>query len=136
MAGSFYFGWIKINFVILLTFRGLLHSVVTPDTPVESFNWIEMLSSVHSSVEAKEPSPAPWVSFTLSVSESMTKVFCLFVGLIFTSSESELYSEELSSSETLVYMLLEQSEKAYIKLTKKFFTQKFCDESLLKILCL
>ena len=25
---------------------------------------------------------------------------CLFLGLIFTSSESELYSEELSSSET------------------------------------
>ena len=36
-------------------------------------------------------SPAPWVSFSLSISESITKIFCLFFfGLIFTSSESEL----------------------------------------------
>ena len=69
MAGSFYFGWIKINFVILLTFRGLLHSVVTPDTPVESSSFCEMLSAVHSSVEAKEHSLAPGVSFSFSVSE-------------------------------------------------------------------
>ena len=47
------------------------------------------------------------MSFMLtSVSESITKVFCLFVGLIFTSSDSELCSEELPSSETLAYMSL------------------------------
>ena len=41
-----------------LTLCGLLHSVVTPDTPVKSSNFHEM-SSIHSSVEAKEHSPAP-----------------------------------------------------------------------------
>ena len=35
----------------------------------------------------------------------------LFVGLIFTSSDSELYSEELSYSGMLVHMLLKQSQK-------------------------
>ena len=59
MAGNFYFGWIKINFVILLTFRGLLHSVVTPDIPVKSSSFCEILSAVHCSVEAKEHSLAP-----------------------------------------------------------------------------
>ena len=59
MAGNFYVGWIKINFVILLTFHGLLHSVVTPDTPVKSSSFCEMLSAVHSSAEAKEHSLAP-----------------------------------------------------------------------------
>ena len=44
---------------------------------------------------------------------------CLFLGLIFTSSESELYSEELSSSETV-------RQSSCIKFTKKlFFTQNF-----------
>ncbi|TEA37042.1 hypothetical protein DBR06_SOUSAS210198, partial [Sousa chinensis] len=37
----------------------LLHSIVTSDTPVKSSNFREMLSSVHSSVESKEHSPAP-----------------------------------------------------------------------------
>ena len=46
----------------------------------------------------------------------------LFLGLIFILSESELYSEELPSSETLVYMLLRQSEVVLIKFTKKFLT--------------
>ncbi|TEA40982.1 hypothetical protein DBR06_SOUSAS9010005, partial [Sousa chinensis] len=35
-----------------------LQSAVTPDTPVKSFNFHEMLSSIYSSVEAKEHSPA------------------------------------------------------------------------------
>ncbi|TEA31635.1 hypothetical protein DBR06_SOUSAS7710080, partial [Sousa chinensis] len=35
-----------------------LYSAVTPDTPVKSSNFPEMLSSIHSSVEAKEHSPA------------------------------------------------------------------------------
>ncbi|TEA24498.1 hypothetical protein DBR06_SOUSAS25310026, partial [Sousa chinensis] len=35
-----------------------LHSIVRPDTPVNS-NFCKMLSSSHSSVEAKEHSPAP-----------------------------------------------------------------------------
>ncbi|TEA35361.1 hypothetical protein DBR06_SOUSAS28410011, partial [Sousa chinensis] len=35
-----------------------LHSIVTPDTPVKSSNFREMLSSIHSSVEVKEHSPA------------------------------------------------------------------------------
>ncbi|TEA34218.1 hypothetical protein DBR06_SOUSAS2710094, partial [Sousa chinensis] len=33
--------------------------VVTPDTPVKSSNFCEMLSSIHSSVEAKGHSPTP-----------------------------------------------------------------------------
>ena len=77
--------------VISLTFCGLLPSVVTPDPPVKS-NFHEMLSSSHASVEAKEHSPAVWVSRSLSLSESITKVFCLFVGLISALSESEPYS--------------------------------------------
>ncbi|TEA36276.1 hypothetical protein DBR06_SOUSAS54110001, partial [Sousa chinensis] len=36
-----------------------LHSIVTPDTCVKSSHFREMLSSVHSSVETKEESPAP-----------------------------------------------------------------------------
>ena len=66
------------------------------------------MSSTHSSIETKERSPAPWVSYALNVSESITKVVGHIVDLIFTSSESELYSEDLSSSETLVYVLLGQ----------------------------
>ncbi|TEA30071.1 hypothetical protein DBR06_SOUSAS27110008, partial [Sousa chinensis] len=38
-------------------FCRLLHSRVTPDTPVKSSNFRE-ISSSHSSVEAKEHSPA------------------------------------------------------------------------------
>ncbi|TEA29828.1 hypothetical protein DBR06_SOUSAS7110088, partial [Sousa chinensis] len=36
-----------------------LPSTVVPDTSVKSSNFREMLSSIHSSVEAKEHSPAP-----------------------------------------------------------------------------
>ncbi|TEA32633.1 hypothetical protein DBR06_SOUSAS19810021, partial [Sousa chinensis] len=36
----------------------LLHSIVIPDTYVTSSNFPEM-SSIHSSIEAKEHSPAP-----------------------------------------------------------------------------
>ena len=38
------------------THCGLLHSVVTLDTPAKSYNYGEMLSSVHSAIEAKEHS--------------------------------------------------------------------------------
>lgn len=51
------------------------------------------------------------VSFSLLVSESIIKVPCHFVGLVFTLSESEIYSEEISSSKTQVYMVLKQSEE-------------------------
>ncbi|TEA25965.1 hypothetical protein DBR06_SOUSAS3210007, partial [Sousa chinensis] len=37
----------------------LLHSIVTPDTPVKPSNFREMLSSIYSSVAAKECSLAP-----------------------------------------------------------------------------
>ena len=63
------------------------NSVVIPDVPVKSSNFHEMLSSIHSYAEAKVHSPSPWVSFLLSVSESV-RFFCLSVGLIFTSPES------------------------------------------------
>ncbi|TEA34486.1 hypothetical protein DBR06_SOUSAS10710006 [Sousa chinensis] len=59
VASDFYFAWPKINSVISLTLCRLLHLIVTPDTPVKSSNFCEMLSSVHSSVEAKEQVPAP-----------------------------------------------------------------------------
>ncbi|TEA32074.1 hypothetical protein DBR06_SOUSAS32110007, partial [Sousa chinensis] len=58
VAGDFYFGQPKINSVISLTLCWLLRSIVTPDTPVKSSNFCEMLSSIDSSVEAKEHSPA------------------------------------------------------------------------------
>ena len=45
-------------------------------------------------------------NFHLLYQNQSLRFFCLFVGLLFASSESELYSEELSSSETLVYMSL------------------------------
>ena len=35
-VGSFYFGKAKINSVISLILCGLLHSIVTPETPVKS----------------------------------------------------------------------------------------------------
>ena len=38
-----------------------------------------MLSSIHSSVKAKVHSPALWVSFSLFISESITKVFFFFL---------------------------------------------------------
>lgn len=102
VASDFYFGWPQINSFLSLTLCRLLHSVVTP---VKSSDFHEMLSSVSSCIEVQEHSPAPWVSFSLSLSEPILMFFCPFVGLIFTSSESELLSKELSSSETLVHML-------------------------------
>ena len=48
---------IKINSVISLTLCGLLHSILTPDMPAKSSNCHEIMSSIHSSVEAKEHSP-------------------------------------------------------------------------------
>ena len=45
MEGNFYFGWPQINSVISLTLCGLLHSKVTPDTPVKS-DFPEMLFSI------------------------------------------------------------------------------------------
>ena len=58
-------------------------------------------------------------SFIFTFCIRITKVFCLFIGLIFMSSESELYSKELSSSETLVYMSL--NERKYLhKIHQKF----------------
>ena len=119
MARDFSFGWPKINSVFSLALCGLLPSVVTPPTPVKSCDFCEMLSSVHPSVEAKECSPAPWVSFSLSYQNQSLRFFWLFVCPISTSSESELYSEELSSSETV-------RQSSCIKFTKKlFFTQNF-----------
>ena len=108
MAGDLRFDHPKVNSVTSLMFCGLLPSVVTPDAPVKSSNSRETLSSIHASVETKEHSPAVWVSCSISLSQSITKVFFLFVGLIFSASDSELYSEDLSSSETLVYLSLNQ----------------------------
>ena len=76
--GDFSFGQPKINSVNLLTLCRLLHSIVMTDTPVVS-NFCEILSSIHYSIEVKEHSSALLASFSLSLSESVTKVFCLFV---------------------------------------------------------
>ena len=108
---QFFFWQAKNNSFISQTLCELSHSIVTPHTPIKASNFHETLPSTHSSAEAQDHSPALWVSFSLSVSESITENFYLYVGLIFTLSESELYSEELSSSETLVYMLCGQSKK-------------------------
>ena len=47
------------------------------ETPRKSSNFCEILSSIYYSVETKERSPALWVLFSLSVSASINKVFCL-----------------------------------------------------------
>ncbi|TEA26868.1 hypothetical protein DBR06_SOUSAS54910001, partial [Sousa chinensis] len=49
----------KINSVISLTLCRFLHLIVIPDTFIKSSNFHEMFSSSHSSVEAKDHSPAP-----------------------------------------------------------------------------
>ena len=100
IGGWWIFFWpAKIHSVISLTLCGLLDSETHL---VKSSNFHEMLSLIHSFVGAKEYSPAPWVSFSLSYQNQSLRFFWLFVCPIFTSSESELYSEEVSSSETLV----------------------------------
>ena len=111
VAGNFYFGLPKINPDISQTLCGLLYPITIPDTTVKSSTFCEMFPSIHSSVETKEHSLALWVSFPLSVPEPITEVFLSFDGLIFTMSESELHSEELSSSDTPTYTLLGQSEQ-------------------------
>ena len=68
----------KIHSVISLTLCGLLDSEVIPDTPVKVSNFHEMGSSIHSSVEAKECSPAPWVSFSLSYQNQSLRFFFAF----------------------------------------------------------
>ena len=79
--------------------------------------------------------PAEGVSFSLSISESITKIFCLFVGLIFTSSESELYLEELSYYETLKYIChLDNQRKNLHTIDWKILHSKFRYASFLKIL--
>lgn len=80
---------------------------VTPNTPVKPSNFLKMLSAVLSSGKGTGCSLAPF-SCPLSVAESVAKDFCLSLGLLFASSESELCSEEVSPSETLVYMSLRQ----------------------------
>ena len=122
VAKDFYFGQPKINSVISLPLGELLNSVVThckvfTDTPVKS-------------------SLASWASCSPSVSESITKVCCHFVSLIFTSSEPKLYSEELSSPDTLVICHSDSQRKYLHKIHWKILLHlKFCDVSFLKIVC-
>ena len=74
VISDFYFVLSKINSVISLILCGLLHSIVTPDAPVKSLNFYEVLSSIQSFVEVKDHSPAFFLFFLL---ELITKVFCL-----------------------------------------------------------
>ena len=97
------------------------------------------MSLIHPSVEEKEHSPPQRVSFSFPISESITKFFFLFVGLIFTLSKYELYFEELSSSVylshlqvILVYTSLEES-KYLDKIHQKILHSKFHGASFLKI---
>ena len=84
VAGDFFLVGPKL-IVISLTLCGLLYSIVTSDTPVQSFThcnytpviFCETLSSVHISLEAEEHFPALSVSFSFFLTESITKVFLL-----------------------------------------------------------
>ena len=80
---------------------------VTPNTPVKPSNFLKMLSAVLSCAKGTGRSPAPFAC-PLSLAESVTKDFCLSLGLLFAASESELCSEEVAPSETLFYMSLRQ----------------------------
>ena len=53
VTGDFYFDQPEINSIISLALLGLLYSIATSDTSAKSSNLHEMLSSAHSSAEAK-----------------------------------------------------------------------------------
>ena len=58
-CGQRFFSWpAKNNSVISLTLCRLLHSITKPEIPEKSSDFHETLSSVHSSVEAKEHASA------------------------------------------------------------------------------
>lgn len=86
---TLYLGWSKFDSVVSLTLCGSYTPTVTPDTLVKS-------------------SPA-WEFHFHFVSESITKVPCHFVGLVFTLSESNYILKKYHLSETQVYMVLKQS---------------------------
>ena len=53
VADDFYFDQPEMNSIISLTLSGLLYPIAISNTPVKSSNFHEMLSSIHSSAEAK-----------------------------------------------------------------------------------
>ena len=61
----------EIKSIISQTLCGLSHPMVIPDTALKASNFQELLPSMHSSAEAKEHSPSPGASLSLSVSESV-----------------------------------------------------------------
>ena len=126
MVSNFYFGWPEINSVIELTLGWLLHSVVAPDTPVTSSNFRETLSSIHSSVEVEEHPLAPWISFSLSESESITKVFLSFgwsnLHIVWIRT---IFWRMITLWDTSIYIAQTVTESICIKFTDKFFAQNF-----------
>ena len=63
--------------------------------------------------------PAP-VSLMSTFHIRINKVFCFFIALMFTSSESELCSED-----TNIYIAQPIRESVCVKFTKKLFAQNF-----------
>ena len=55
------------NYFISQTLCELSQSIVTPHTPIKSSNFHETLSSIHSSAEAQEHSPALSFIFTFRI---------------------------------------------------------------------
>ena len=122
VADNFYSDRAQNSFCYFInTLQVIAFNIWTPDTPVKSSNLREtVFKLLFSRGKGKCIPQHQWVSCPLSISESITKVFCLFIALMFTSSESELYSEDTS-----IYIAQPIRESVCIKFTKKLFTQNF-----------
>ena len=133
VAGGFYFGWPKTNSVISLILCVLLHSIVTPDTSVKSSDFCEMLFSIHFSPEGKQHSPALWVSFSLSVSESITSNFFCWSNIHIVWIRT-VFWRTVIFWDTSIYVTWRISKYLHKIRWKIIFHLKFCDASFLKIL--
>ena len=87
-------------------------------------NYLPEFSSILSTVDAKEHFPAPWVSYSLSTSESVTKVSCIFVSLIFTLNQNYILKNyHLPSHEDMGSL---HNQRKYLhKIHRKILHSKF-----------
>lgn len=121
LGGGLEGGWPKIKSVISPRVWGLWYSARTGDTAVNSSNRCEMLPLMHCSAEARELSHVPWFSFALPMPITNV-VFCLFIDMIFTSSQSDLYSERNDIFwDTRIHVIGIIRESSHIMFTEKFF---------------
>ena len=109
-------GWSKINSLISLTLYGLLQSVVILDTLVKF-------------------SPALWVLFSLSISESITKIIYLSLGW---SNNHIVWLRTIFWKanifwDPIIYVAQTIRERIFIKFTEKcFFPQDLTMHHILK----